>query len=73
MNQIQILFNSITDEELKRAITEIKESETTGLIGDVVRKWTKLSNEITGNNYATDLFMTQTNLLKLAAYRWLNQ
>jgi hypothetical protein len=37
MNAIKQIFSSITDDELKKAVDEILQSEETGLIGDTVR------------------------------------
>lgn len=74
MNKIVELFNNISDEELKLAIAEMKESEITGFIkiDGVVRKYGRLSGEITGGLTTTDFFMVQINLYKTAAFRWLN-
>lgn len=73
MNKIVELFNNISDEELKLAVAEMKESEITGYIkeGGVVRKYGKLTGEITGGFTTTDFFMVQMNLYKTAAFRWL--
>lgn|SRR5574343_101775 len=73
MNKIKELFQSMTDAELREAVEEIKESEKTGFIGDVVRGWAKKSGEITGGFTTTDFFMTQMNILKEAAFRWCPQ
>jgi hypothetical protein len=74
MNKIVELFNNISDEELKLAVAEMEESQTTGYIkeGGVVRKYGKLTGEITGGFTTTDFFMVQMNLYKTAAFRWLN-
>lgn len=70
MNKLHELFNNISDSELKEAIQEIKNSEKTGHVGDIVRNYARLSGEITGGFTTTDFFMTQVNLLKQAAFRW---
>ena len=74
MNKIVELFNNISDEELKMAITEMKESEKTGYIvmDGIVRKYGRLTGEITGGFTTADFFMVQMNLYKTAAFRWLN-
>lgn len=70
MNKIKELFSSMSDSELKEAIEELRESEKTGLIGDVVREYARRTGEITGGSTTTDFYMTQVNILKEAAFRW---
>lgn len=70
MNKIRELFSSMNDDELVNAIAEIKQSEETGLVGDIVREMSRRTGEITGGFTATDFLMTQINILKEAAYRW---
>lgn len=72
MNELVKLFQNIPDNELKQAILEIKESDATGYVKEdgYVRKYAKLSGEITGGFTTTDFYMTTINLLKQAAYRW---
>jgi len=72
MNKIKELFKNIASPELKEAILEIRESDTTGFIKEegYVRKYGKLTGEITGGFTTTDFYMVQLNLLKEAAYRW---
>jgi hypothetical protein len=72
MNKIQQLFSDISDEELRLAINEIKESEETGFVkeGGLVRKYATLTGEITGGLTTTDFYMVMINLLKQAAFRW---
>ncbi len=72
MNPITKLFSDISDEELKAAIIEIKQSDITGYVADngYVRKYAKLTGEITGGFTTTDFYMTTINFLKQAAFRW---
>lgn len=70
MNKIKELYSSMSDEDLRVAIEEMRQSEETGLVGETVRKFAKLSGEITGGLTTTDFFMTQINILKEAAFRW---
>ena len=70
MNKVKELFASMSDDELKAAVQELKQSEETGLVGDVIREWAKKSGEITGGFTTTDFSMTQINILKEAAFRW---
>jgi hypothetical protein len=70
MNKVKELFASMSDDELKAAVQELKQSEKTGLVGDIIREWAKKSGEITGGFTTTDFFMTQINILKEAAFRW---
>lgn len=74
MNKIRKLFEEIPDEELKETIKEIADSDTNGYIKEngLVRKYAKLSGEITGGLTTTDFYMTITNLLKQAAFRYIN-
>ena len=60
----------MSDDELKEALDEIRKSEETGIIGDVVRHWARKSGEITGGFTTTDFYMTQVNILREAAFRW---
>jgi hypothetical protein len=71
-NPITELFINISDEELRDAIQEIMESDKTGIIKEngVVRKYGKLTGELTGGFTTTDFYMVQINLLKEAAFRW---
>jgi hypothetical protein len=71
-NKITELFKSISDSDLKLVMQEMKESESTGYIGDLVREYVGKTVLITGNNVSTDLYMVQINLFKEAAFRWLN-
>lgn len=74
MNKIVELFENISDEDLKKAVLELKESDKTGYIkeGGYVRKYAKLTGDITNSFTTTDFFMTTVNLLKQAAFRWSN-
>lgn len=70
MDKIKELFSSMTDDELKLAVTELKKSEESGFIGDIVREWARKSGEITGGFTTTDFYMVQVNIFKEAAFRW---
>lgn len=74
MNKIAEIFDFISDEELREAILEIKESEKEGIIKEegLIRKYAKLVSSITGKPISVDLFLSQTMLLKQAAFRWAN-
>lgn len=69
-NEITEIFENISDEELKDLINQIKTSEKDGIITDGVRNISKTVSQITGNPVSTELFLTQMNLFKEAAYRW---
>lgn len=72
MNPITKLFSEIPDEELRQGILEIKEDGVTGIVRDgVVRKYAKKIGELTGNNMSIDLFMTEINILRQGALRWI--
>ena len=72
MNKVVELFKSISDADLKLVIEEIRESEKTGYIGDLVREYARKTGEITGGLSTTDFYMVQINLFKEASFRWLN-
>jgi hypothetical protein len=72
MNTVTKIFQDIPDDELKLAVLEIAKSDTTGIMesDSIVRKYAKITTEVTNNSTSTDLFMVQINLLKQAAFRW---
>ena len=72
-NPVVDLFTEITDGELRQGIKEIQEDEQTGIIriDGVVRKYSHKVQEITHANFSMTLFLTQTSLLREAAYRWI--
>lgn len=73
-NKITKLYSDLTDEQLREAILEMKEDEKMGLIrtDGWVRKLTKQVCDITGEtNISTHLFLTQNNLLREVAYRFI--
>jgi len=68
--EIVQLFVEIPDEELRKAVIEIRESEANKFIKEdgLVRKYSELSTSITG--VKCELHITVTNLLAEAAFRW---
>jgi len=71
MNKITKLFEDMSNDELKLAITEIKEDGASGIIRDgVVRKYARLSGEITESPMSNLLIFTEINILRQAAFRW---
>ena len=72
-NVITQYFENISDSDLKSAIIEIRYSDDSGYIGDIVRGHAKKISELTNNVQTTlDLTMAQINLMKQASYRWIN-
>ena len=73
-NRITKLYTELSDEDLKDAIREMKEDERMGLIRQDgwVRRMTNQVSEITGESYSTLLFLTQNNLYREAAHRFVN-
>lgn len=73
-NRITKLYTELSDENLKDAIREMKEDERMGLIRQDgwVRRMTNQVSEITGESYSTLLFLTQNNLYREAAHRFVN-
>ena len=72
-NKITEIYTNLTNEELREAILEMKEDERTGLIrtDGWVRRLTKQVCETIGDNsVSTHLFLTQSNLFREAAYRF---
>jgi len=72
MNKITEIFKNISDEELQIAIEEIKTTDETGIVGSIAKMYMKQCNAIMQTN-ANNLLLVQMNLLKEAAYRWINQ
>ncbi len=73
MNKLKELFKNISDTELKLAIEEIRTADDTdGIISSegVVRKYARLSGEITNGETLSDFLLVQVNLLKEASFRW---
>jgi hypothetical protein len=71
-NKITNLFESISIEELKQAITEIEQDNLSGYICDgVVRKYSKKVQQLTGNVLSLDLYLTTFNLQAVASKMWL--
>lgn len=74
MNKVLEIFEQISVDELRLAIAEIKTSESTGIIEEgIVRKYANKISGITGNPISTELFMTQMNLLRQAAFKWVEE
>jgi hypothetical protein len=72
-NKVTEIYTNLTDEQLREAILEMKEDEKMGLIRSDgwVRRLTKQICETIGDtNFSTHLFMTQNNLFREAAYRF---
>ena len=72
INPIKELFEAIPDDELKEIIREIKEDSTSGIIrtNGGLRKYANKVVEITGNSVSTELFLTEVNLVRQAAFRF---
>lgn len=70
-NPIKKLFAEIPMEDLREAVLEIKESDKTGYIKEdgLIRKYAKLTGELTGGFTATDFFMTTISILKEFSFR----
>ena len=72
-NVIQNLYQSLTDSQLKEALVEIQESSKTGIIPDGhLRRIANQIAELTLTPVSTQLMMTEVEILRLAAYKWLN-
>ncbi len=73
-NEITKIFSSLSNDELRQAILEMKEDEPLGIIrtDGWVRKITKQICDITNESeVATYLFLTQNNLFREAAFRFI--
>ena len=72
-NPVVDLFTEMSDDELRQGIKEIQEDEQEGIIriDGVVRKYAHEVQKITSANFSMTLFLTQTSLLREAAYRWI--
>lgn len=73
MEELKKLFSDISDEDLKDAIREIKNLDEIEHITEdsIIRKYSNLSSEITGEPSTTSYFSTIVNLVKEGAYRWI--
>ena len=72
-NVITEIFTNLPDEELRQAISEMREDEELGIIRNdgYVRRITHRVHQITGESVSVLLFLTQTNLLREAAFRFI--
>lgn len=70
MSPIKELFSSLSDLELGNLISEMKESDQTGIVGDLVRELTRKVSKITNAYLTADMLTTQMSILKEAAFRW---
>lgn len=74
MNNTERIFEfyaEISDDELKDIVSEIKESEKSGVIGPLVEKYICLSAQITGKPQSTIQFILgQIYFIREAAFRW---
>jgi hypothetical protein len=71
-NPITELFESLTDDEVKGAVNQIREDEPLGIIrtDGYVRQLTKKVGEITGESGIMHLTMVQMSIFREAAYRF---
>jgi hypothetical protein len=72
-NKVTEIYTNLSDEQLREAILEMKEDEKIGLIrsdGWVRRLTKQICDTIGDTNFSTHLFMTQTNLFREAAFRF---
>jgi hypothetical protein len=72
-NPVVDLFTEILDDELRQGIKEMREDEQEGIIrmDGIVRKYAHEVQKITNSNFSITLLLTQTSLLREAAYRWI--
>lgn len=68
------MFDSISDDELIQVISEIKEDNEKGIVREdgIIRKYVKLTNEITGRSVSETIVFTELLILREAAFRWHN-
>lgn len=72
LNEVQTIFNSMTNEELSQAIKEMKEDNPLGFIREngIIREKCKMVHNIVGGNVYEHLTMTEASILREAAYRF---
>ena len=72
LNEVQTIFNSMTNEELSQAIKEMKEDNPLGFIREngIIREKCKMVHNIVGGNVYLHLTMTEVSILREAAYRF---
>jgi len=71
MNKLKELYKAISNENLAKAIQEIQEYDNTGLYGETVKNYARISGDFTDGITSTDFNLAQNMLLKEAAYRWM--
>jgi hypothetical protein len=74
MNPIKKLYKDLSNEELILLVEEIIKSDETGTFPEdsQVRVMCRKSAEITGMDMASNIMMTQINICKEAATRWVS-
>ncbi len=71
-NELTKIFSNLSDAQIREAVIEMKEDEESGIIRSEgwVSRLTKQVHEITDQPVSTLLFLTQTNLFREAAFRF---
>ncbi len=71
-NQVTRVFSEMTDFELSKAIREMKEDGSKGIIreGGVIREKCKMVYQIVGGNVYEHLLLAEVSILREAAYRF---
>lgn len=71
-NDVVKIFRNLTDQELSRAVREMKEDGPKGIIREdgVVRNTAKMVHSIVGGGIYEHLMMVQFSILQEAAFRF---
>ena len=71
-NELNELYDSLTNKELLVIMSEIKEAESTGSYPEdsAIRALSTKASQITKTDTASMLMLTQMNVFRQAALRW---
>lgn len=70
-NKLCAILESLTDEELKAGVSEIKARHTTGILGDgVVRKLARAITREVGAEMHYSLQIAEDAIIQSAAFNW---
>ena len=74
MNPIKKLYKDLSNDELILLVKEIKKADETGIFPEdsQIRVMIRKSAEITGMDASSNILMTQINICKEAAIRWVS-
>lgn len=70
-NKLSAILKSLTDEELKAGVSEVKERHITGILVDgVVRKLARTICKEVGSDMHYSLQIAENTIIETAAFKW---